>query len=60
MNKLHEYLKTEYEKTKFPFFNIGKLNVIGIFDKDEANELAKKKIIRKRNGLNQSLIEYLG
>lgn len=58
--RLHSYLKQEYEKHKFPFFNIGKLYKDGVFDKDEANILWGKGIIRKRKGFNQTLIEYLG
>lgn len=56
---MYEFLLSEYEKTKWPFYPVEKLMFLGKFDKDEANQLAKDGKIRKRKALNYTLIELL-
>jgi hypothetical protein len=59
-NRLFFYLERKFNETKFPFFYVPLLEYEQVFNKDEANELAKAGIIRKRTGMNGNLIEFLG
>ena len=52
-------LLSQYEKTKWNFFLVQELKNMGVWDKDEANNLVKKGIIRKRRGINGDLIELM-
>lgn len=55
-----DYIQTRYHSTNFQFIPL--IDIIEKFGegaKDELNSLRKKKLIRRRDGANGILIEYL-
>jgi hypothetical protein len=56
-----EYLQTEYNKTKWPYFNL--LTLTAMFGEDNArkalNELWEMDVIRKRQGVNHDIVELI-
>ena len=54
-----KYLTDKYSKTKWPFFLVPKLIHLGVFDKEEANQLYREGKIRVRDGMHGKLIELI-
>ena len=58
-SRLHFYLIQRFKVTRFPFFGIGELHILGLFDKDEANKLFKEGKIKVRQGVSGKIIELV-
>lgn len=60
INEIHTVILHQYEKTKWPFFIVPKLK-LQVKDNPvkQLNQLLEKGIIRKRRGLNATLVELI-
>lgn len=54
-----KYLIDKYNETKWPFFLVTKLIHLGVFDKEEANQLYREGKIRVRDGMHGKIIELI-
>lgn len=56
-----DHMRTQYAKTQWPYFGLNTLIILfGPGTREALNEIHKNGIIKKREGLNQTLIEYHG
>lgn len=56
---MYEYLSGEYARTKWQFTPIAKLKRMFSDWRDQLNVLARLGIVRKREGVNDDLVELI-
>lgn len=57
MNNLKFHIRLQYEKTKWPFFNV--LELKKEFGREAIKSLIETKTIRLRKGVNNHLVELI-
>ena len=60
MNEVLEYIRERYNKTGWHYIRLGEItNALGDGARTDLNKLKQNGIIRRRDGANGALIEYL-
>ncbi len=60
MNKVHDFLITTYQKTKWPYFQVIGLELaFGPTTIKQLNQLRKEGVVKRRTSLNGTLVELI-